>query len=153
MAQIIAAKVSESANEIDSLTRVLVNRSTKLKSNMAAGNTPFDVLIQQMELIDKTKKRIDDLKIADGLNEYYQAQFDNPGYDAVAEIDAMLVTAVTMATNIIDAVPESAAGYAEVVTIGEAGNPAAIVWRTLTPAQTSGFRDDIDAFLLTVTLA
>ena len=153
MAQIIAAKVSETANEIDSLTRTLVNRSTNLQAKMAAGDTPFDVLLQQMEQIDRTKKRIDVLKVDEGLNEYYQAQFDDPGYDAVAEIDAMLVAAVTMATNIIAAVPVSTNGYAEIVTIGEAGNPAAIVWRELTPAQTAGFRDDIDAFLLTVTLA
>ena len=153
MAQIIAAKVSETANEIDSLTRVLVNRSTNLQARMAAGNIPFDVLLKQMEIIDKTKKRIDDIKVADGLTEYYQEQFDDATYDAVAEIDAMLVAAVTMATNIIAAVPVSTNGYAEIVTIGQPGNPSATVWRDLTPAQTAGFRSDIDAFLLTVTLA
>lgn len=118
-------------------TATQINRQVAQRASAWAGAGASSIdIISAIDTAVSQKARLQSLASTPGLALYAQDQENDPGYDVVAEYQALIAAIDTLIAEMVAVIPTSnPGGYAEVYTLNQSGSKTP---RTFTPAEMSG---------------
>lgn len=142
-----AFTVQEALGKIQATARRAKGAVQQLNNQSAAGNTPVRAYVDMINSVHTWITAWDSVSGTAGLAQYARDQYDNQGLDIVAEFTNMRAAAIGLRDWIFTNVPKDGDNIPLLQTLSADGT---LSDRTLTPAQTTGFRTEAQAFLNTV---
>lgn len=138
-------QLADGLSEARSIARTVKRGSQRLHDASAAGDISARGIVIYMDDIQVANDRLAILRVIPGLAAYAKEQYDDAGFDIVAEFVAMTVAIDTVVAWINANIPQGPRW----LEIEEAVN-GRLVERMLSPAQTASLRPELLALIATI---
>lgn len=139
---------STAYRELQDLVSTVKSRSQQLHDNSGAGDISITQIDAYVDFLDKSDTRLQVLSSTINLLAYAQGQHtDVPGYDVVAEYQAMRVQLLATIQWVVDNLPKDGNNYELAYTRNASGVK---VYRLFTPAQTATLRTQLNLLIGTI---
>lgn len=142
-----ALTAAESFGKVQATARRMQTAIQQLHDQSAAGNTAVVTYVQMINNIHGAVTLWDSLAATPGLVQYARDQYNDQTLDIVAEFQAMRAAVIGLRNWIFANIPKDANDVPLLQTLNADGT---LSDRTVTPAQTAGFRTQAQAVLATM---
>jgi len=125
----------------------LKTRTTNVNNQMAAGDTSAEVALAIRDDLINADSVFADVAAVSGIAQYAKDQFNDQGYDVVADFSAMR-TAIAAAITAIETAFPASGGF--ILKESLVANTSGTSIRTFTPTQTAGIRTTLAAVISSI---
>lgn len=129
-----------------STARALKTYVQGVRNASAAGPISGNVIVEVYLRLVADKARFDAIAAVPGIAQYARDQYDDPGYDIVAEFTAMTSAITSVGTWINGNFPKDGAGY----LLKDQLTASGVDVRTFTTAALNVFRTQLDSLIATI---
>jgi hypothetical protein len=133
--------------DLDTQVMALKGDCVQVRNAAAADNTSSSTILRVFTHLRVYRAKLSALSSTPGLADYARAQKNAPGLDVVAEFNALMAAIDGVTGWIAVNFPTDGGGFLLERTLGANGP----VERQFTPAQTAGFRTQLDTVIAAIT--